>query len=132
VTLSGLATANEGDTNSYSYSWTDPGTADTFPIAGNSVSCGVHGTASAVVFTPASKTGSFDCTWADDSGLGTADVKASVTDDDGGVGSDTINVTVANVAPSATFHAPASVDEGSDINISLSDVVDPGTADTFQ
>jgi len=132
VTLSGPASADEGDTKSYSYSWTDPGTADTFPALGNSVSCGTHGTASAVVFTPASKTGSFDCTWSDDSGAGTADVSATVTDDDGGADTDTINVTVANVAPSATFHAPSSVDEGSDINISLSNVVDPGTADTFE
>jgi len=38
------------------------------------------------------------------------------------------DVTVKNVAPSATFNAPADVDEGSNINVSLSDVVDPGTA----
>jgi hypothetical protein len=132
VTLSGPATADEGDTNSYSYSWTDPSSADTFPALGNSVDCGSNGTASNVVFTPLSKTGSFDCTWSDDSGSGTADVKATVADDDGGADTDTINVTVANVAPSATFNAPSAVDEGSDISISLTSVVDPGTADTFE
>jgi hypothetical protein len=34
------------------------------------------------------------------------------------------------VAPSATFNAPADVSEGSDINLSLTDVVDPGSSDT--
>ena len=43
-----------------------------------------------------------------------------------------LSVHVDNVAPSATFDAPDSVDEGSDINISLTGVVDPGTADTHQ
>ena len=103
--------ANEGDTKTYTYSWTDPGTADTFPAAGNSVDCGINGTASTVVFTPASKTGSFDCTWSDDSGAGTADVKATVTDDDGGADTDTINVTVANVAPTVTFVGPILIGE---------------------
>ena len=97
VTLTGLDTADEGDTNSYSYSWTDPGTADTFPAAGNSISCGVNGTASDVVFAPLSKTGSFKCTWSDDSGAGTAAVSATVTDDDGGTDTDTIQVDVDNV-----------------------------------
>src|SRR6266536_562251 len=75
VTLLGPATGNEGDTKSYTYSWTDPGTADTFPALGNSVECGLNGTPSAVVFTPAGKSGSFDCTWSDDSAAGTAAVK---------------------------------------------------------
>ncbi|HEX3255750.1 MAG TPA: Ig-like domain-containing protein [Gaiellaceae bacterium] len=132
VTLVGAASADEGDTKSYTYSWTDPGSADTFPAAGNSVSCGTHGTSSDEVFDPSSKSGSFKCHWTDDSGAGTADVKATVTDDDGGVGSDTIHVAVANVAPSATFTAPSSVNEGSDIHVSLTDVVDPGTGDTHQ
>jgi len=54
-------------------------------------------TASNPAFDASTKTGSFDCTWSDDSGLGMADVSASVTDDDGDTGSDTIHVTVANV-----------------------------------
>ena len=69
VTLLGSATADEGDTNSYTYSWTDPGTADTFPAAGNSISCGINGTASDVEFDALAQTGSFKCTWSDDSGL---------------------------------------------------------------
>src|SRR5204863_3465450 len=98
VTLNGATTANEGGTNHYTYSWTDPGTADTFPS--HSVSCGIHGSASNDNFDGSAKTGSFDCTWSDDSGAGSTDVSASVTDDDLGNGSDTKHVTVANLAPS--------------------------------
>src|SRR5207237_4968543 len=111
VHLSGTNSANEGDTKHYSYSWTDPGSADTFPR--HSVGCGVHGTASNSSFDATGQTGSFDCTWSDDSGAGTADVSASVSDDDGGTGSDTIHVAVANVAPTATFGNDGPVDEGS-------------------
>ena len=102
VTLLAAASANEGDTNSYNYTWTDPGSPDTFPPAGNSVTCGPKGTASDVVFTASSKSGSFKCKFGDDSGAGTFEVKATVTDDDGGVGSDTKNVDVDNVAPTAS------------------------------
>src|SRR6185295_2999189 len=42
VTLLGPTSANEGDTKSYTYSWTDPGTLDTFPAAGNSINCGTN------------------------------------------------------------------------------------------
>ena len=63
---------------------------------------------------------------------GSRSVKAKIRDKDGGVREYTGSVTVNNVDPSATFNAPTEVDEGSDINISLSDVVDPGTADTHQ
>lgn len=102
VTLTGPETADEGDTKSYSYIWTDPGTDDTFPAAGNSVSCGPKGTASEKLFDAASKTGSFKCQFSDDSGLGTFEVKATVTDDDGGAGSGSVQVKVANVAPTAS------------------------------
>ena len=37
-----------------------------------------------------------------------------------------------NVAPTATFNAPDSVNEGSNINLSLTGVVDPGSADTHE
>src|SRR5206468_549999 len=129
VSLTGSASANEGDTKSYSYSWTDPGTGDTFPAAANSVDCGVNGTASNVLFTPASKTGSFDCTWSNDSGAGTADVTATVGDDDGGTDTDTVNVTVSNVAPTVTLSGADHVSEGSTHTYSFT-VSDPGD-DTF-
>jgi hypothetical protein len=131
VTLTGPAAANEGDTKSYSYSWTDPGSGDTFPVAGNSVDCGPKGTASDAVFTPATKTGSFKCTFSDDSGAGTFAVKATVGDDDGGSGTDTVNVAVANVAPTIAFTAaPATANEGDTKTYNFS-IDDPATGETY-
>jgi hypothetical protein len=109
VTLTGPTTANEGDTQSYSYSWTDPGTLDTFT---NSVGCGTHGTASNQVFDTTAKTGSFDCIWSDDSGGGTATVFVTVTDDDTGAGTGTKFVKVSNVNPIVTAAANQSANEG--------------------
>jgi hypothetical protein len=99
VYLAGDGSANEGQTKSYSYSWTDPGASDTFT---RSVSCGPNGVMSNQAFTPSSKTGSFDCTFGDDSGAGTFEVKVTVTDDDGGAGSDSRHVDVDNVDPTAS------------------------------
>jgi hypothetical protein len=129
VTLSGPVSADEGDAVSYSYSWTDPGSADTFPAAGNAVDCGPKGTASDEVFTPASRSGSFKCTFTDDSGAGTLAVTATITDDDGGVGSDTEQVAVANVAPTASFGDDGPVDEGSPFHLTLADADDASAAD---
>jgi uncharacterized protein YodC (DUF2158 family) len=128
VTLTGPTSANEGDTKHYTYSWTDPSSADTFPS--HAVSCGAHGSASNDVFTASSKTGSFDCTWNDDSGSGTADVTANVTDDDGGIGTDVKHVSVANVAPTVTLTGSTSANEGDTKHYSYS-WTDPSSADTF-
>ena len=57
-------------------------------------------------------------------------VTFTVTDDDAGASSDNFTVTVDNVAPTATFNAPAAVNEGSPINLSLSSPLDPSTVDT--
>src|SRR5439155_25741206 len=111
VNLSGATSANEGDSKHYTYSWSDPASADTFPS--HSMDCGIHGHSSNDVFDASSKTGSFDCSWSDDSGAGTADVSVSVSDDDSGTGSDTKHVTVANVAPTAHVSGSSNVDEGS-------------------
>jgi hypothetical protein len=69
------------------------------------------------------------CSTIDD---GTRNVKGELRDKDGGTSTYSASVTVENVAPSATFNAPVSVDEGSNINPSLTDVVDPGSADTHE
>jgi hypothetical protein len=53
-----------------------------------------------------------------------------VTDKDGGLGSNSFKVNVSNVAPTATFNAPASVDEGSSFTLSLTSPQDPSGADT--
>lgn len=48
----------------------------------------------------------------------------------GGEASDTVDITVQNVAPVATFNAPTSVSEGQPINISLTNVSDLSPVDT--
>jgi hypothetical protein len=65
-------------------------------------------------------------TW-DDDWMGYATVMVS-----DGVLTDTATatVTVDNVAPTANFGAPASVNEDGDINLSLTDPFDPSSADT--
>ena len=59
---------------------------------------------------------------------GTRTVTGAVLDDDGGLSVYSIEVSVANVAPSGVFTTGA-VDEGSPINLSVTDVVDPSPAD---
>jgi hypothetical protein len=50
---------------------------------------------------------------------GSYKVKVTVTDDDGATDDDEATLTLANVAPTATFNAPTSVNEGDAINLSL-------------
>src|SRR5205823_14033690 len=90
VHLSGTNSANEGDTKHYSYSWTDPGSADTFPS--HSVGCGVHGTASNSSFDAKSGTGYVCTTVTGVSGIRTAACYEKVSDDDGGTRSDKTHV----------------------------------------
>jgi hypothetical protein len=51
-------------------------------------------------------------------------------DDDQGSGLDTVRLTVNNVAPTATFIAPTSVNEGSSFTLALTAPSDPSSADT--
>ncbi len=60
---------------------------------------------------------------------GTYTAKLTVTDSHGASTSATVQVTIANVAPTATFKSPANVNEGDSYAISLSSVVDPSSAD---
>src|SRR5213078_4068533 len=60
---------------------------------------------------------------------GTYTVTVSVTDKDGGVGSASFKVTVANVAPTVTAPAGQSSDEGSSHSFSLGSFSDPGAND---
>jgi hypothetical protein len=102
VTLTGPTSASEGQTKPYLFSFTDPG-ADTWT---RSASCGASGTVANSTFDPSTKSGSFDCVFADDNPTGTASdtsvVRVTVTDDDDGTGNDSIDVTVSNVAPVIT------------------------------
>lgn len=109
-------TANEGETVTFSGSFTDPGSADTYTISWDFG----DGTTALGTLTPTH-------VYSDN---GTYTVTATVTDDDSGVGLDTAVVTVNNVAPTATFNVPTSVNEGSPISLSLTSPSDPSSADT--
>ncbi len=94
VTVSATDPAGSNDPLSYEFDCDNDLIYEVGPQAGNSASCSFG------------DNGSFQ-------------VNVRVTDGDGGEDADSTTVTVNNVAPTATFNAPASVDEGSDINLSL-------------
>ena len=120
------ATANEGDTKTYTYSVTDPGSLDTFTVDATYPKCGLHGTISGTPTVTASG-GSFDCSFPD--GPNSSTVAIKVTDNNGG--SDTASeavqiVAVANVAPSVTAAADQSSNEGASHSFNLGSFSDPG------
>ncbi len=114
-------TADEGDTLSFSGSFTDPGSGDTHTIEWDFDYDGITFT----VDDSGSLTTSNAFT---DNGVFT--VALRVTDDDSGVGLDTLLVTVSNVAPQAFASVDQNpVDEGVMVSFT-GDQTDPG-ADTF-
>lgn len=109
-------TAYEGTTILFSGNFNDPGTLDTHTIEW---SFGDGETA----------TGSLDTSHSyADNGVYTVTLK--VTDDDGGVGQDTLTVTVTNVAPVVEAGVDQTADEGQTVNLDPASFTDPGTADT--
>jgi hypothetical protein len=127
VNLTGADSVDEGDTETYHFTITDPGTADTFSFVSGYPTCGEHGQ---VVGTPLIGDGEFDCYFPD--GNNYTDVAVKVKDDDGGVSvADTehvevISVFVANVAPDVTGAADDTASEGSAKSFSLGSFTDPG------
>src|SRR5439155_1449368 len=76
-----------------------------------------------------------DVNWGDGSSHtnfsnGAYTVRARIIDKDGGFSEYQTTVTVNNVAPTATFNAPASVNEGQAIGLSLTSSFDPSSVDT--
>ena len=115
------ATVDEGESRTYSFTVSDPG-ADTF-VLGATV-CGSGGNqVGADTFNPATGAGSFVCEFPD--GPATPTVSVTVSDDDGGSDSDTVDVIVGNVAPIVTLTGDATVDEGESRTYSFT-VSDPG------
>jgi cytoskeletal protein CcmA (bactofilin family) len=123
VTLTGPASADEGQTLSYGYTVSDPG-ADTFILV--EASCGA-GALSNSSFDPSTGAGGFDCMFPD--GPASVGVSVTVADDDGGAGTRELDVMVNNVAPIVALSGPPSVDEGQIASYSYM-VTDPG-GDTF-
>jgi len=66
------------------------------------------------------------CTYPDN---GQYPVNVKIIDAQGGEGFTTVEVEAQNVAPTATFNAPGTIQEGDTILLSLSDALDPGSAD---
>ncbi len=127
VTLSGSNSVNENQNvnRTYTFSITDPGTADTHTV--DSTSCGANGTKVSETTT------TIVCKFPD--GTKTSVVSVSVSDDDGASGSDSESVTIANVAPVLSnlqimgASQTACLTGGNNVSISF-DVTDPG-ADSF-
>ena len=118
VTITGGATtANEGDTNTYTYTVTDPGD-DTITVV---ESCGANGNR-----TDTAAPNSFDCTFPD--GPASSTVQVTANDEDPGAGNtDQPLVTVANVAPTVAFTAgPVTVNEGATEYTYSYTISDPG------
>ena len=93
-----------------------------------SQTCGIGGTLSNPSFIAATGAGSFDCAFPD--GPANSTVSVQVSDSDGANSNiDTIDVTVANVAPTVTLGGDSGADEGETKTYSFTSS-DPGD-DTF-
>ncbi|MGY3439856.1 MULTISPECIES: PKD domain-containing protein [unclassified Marinovum] len=106
---------DENDMITLAATFTDPGTLDTHVV---SVDWGDGSAAGSGL------TGSH--TYLDD---GVYTVTVTVTDDDGGIGDDTLTVTVNNVAPTVVAGADQVIDENDMITLAAT-FTDPGTLDT--
>ena len=109
VSLSGPTSANEGETKSYTFAWSDPG-QDTVTVIG-SPSCGTGGALVAGSLITNTGGGSFQCRFPD--GPATPIVSIQVQDSDSAASNtSTVSVTVGNIAPSVTLSGPTSANEG--------------------
>ncbi|HXG34920.1 MAG TPA: kelch repeat-containing protein [Bryobacteraceae bacterium] len=126
VTLTGPGSADEGSTQTYTFTVTDPG-QDPFTLAAGYPRCGANGSLVGSVTTN-STGGSFQCKFPD--GPASSDVEVQVSDSDGASSNIAkISVTVNNVAPTVALTGPSSAHEGSTQTYTFT-VTDPGQ-DTF-
>src|SRR5262249_37922603 len=110
ATFAGPASVSEGSTATVSFSnQLDPSRADTSAGFRYSYDFDNDGTFEVADSTSASAT--VPASFLDD-GPGTRTVRGRIKDKDGGFTNYTASITVNNVAPTATFTGPASVNEG--------------------
>ena len=128
VTLSGPATAGEGQTKSYSFTTTDPGSNSFTVIA---TAGGAVGTVSNLVFDLATGAGSFDVTFIDNAAIST--VAIQVADSDGALSNiSTIDVAVSNDSPTPVIESISAVRvEGTSITVTASATDPAGANDTL-
>ena len=107
VTVTATDPAGANDPLSYQFDCDDNGTYEVGPQSANSTTC------------------TFDDGPATD-----RTINVRVTDGDAGADTDSVDVDVANVAPTATFANGGSVNEGSTGTVSFSNQDDPSDADT--
>src|SRR5439155_19837124 len=123
VTLSGPGSASEGQTQHYTFSTSDPG-QDTFSVV--SITASPDATLSNQTFDSGTGSGSFDVTFLD--GPNTSTVSLQVQDSDGANSNvSSIDVSVANVAPTVRLSRPGSEGQSQHYTFSTSE---PGQ-DTF-
>jgi len=131
ATVAGPSPVNEGSTHTYTFTVSDPGSADTFTVDATYPRCGSGGNYVTGTLTTDANGGSFDCFFPD--GPATTNVAIRVTDDDGGSDTDSEAVQivdVANVPPTATLGNNGPVNEGSPATVSFTNQFDPSAADT--
>ena len=121
LTISGNSSVNEGSTYTLNLAASDPGAADT--ISKWTINWG-----DGISMEDVSGSAAFNLnhTYADN---GNYIITVQVTDDDGGVGTDQVMVTVNNVPPTASAGADQTVSEGDLVSLDGS-FSDPGSADT--
>ncbi|HEY0737830.1 MAG TPA: PKD domain-containing protein [Herpetosiphonaceae bacterium] len=121
ATFTTTAPVNEGDPFVLALSApSDPSSVDTAAGFSYAFDCGSgYGTASS---TPTASCAT------DDNEVRT--VKAKIRDKDGGFTEYTATSTIDNVAPTASFTASSQVNEGSPINLALTNPQDPSSSDT--
>jgi hypothetical protein len=117
-----LVTVNEGQTASNTGTWSDANSGDTIALSASPGTIIKGGTNAAGTWS-----WSFATT---DGPIQSQTVTITANDGNGGVTTTTFTLTVNNVAPSGTFNAPTSVNEGSPIDVSITSVTDPSSADT--
>ncbi len=118
VHLTGASTADEGQTKTYTYTVTDPGSD---PSPAITESCGGNGD-----LTDTAASHSFECTFPDGPASSTVKVAADDGDPTNNTGSDEIDVTVANVAPTVDLTGADTADEGQTKTYTYT-VTDPGS-----